>query len=131
DIVVTGLVPDVAPYYRDADVAIVPVRAGGGTRIKVLEAFSYGCPVVATSIGAEGIEVRDRVGLLLADAPGDFAAACAELMREPELRRRLSRRATTFVRARHSPRAILERLRSVGLSSARGSTGVTVEGASP
>jgi glycosyltransferase involved in cell wall biosynthesis len=61
DVTVTGSVPSVAPYYRDADVVVVPVRAGGGTRIKLLEAFSYRRPVVATTVGADGIEARRGV----------------------------------------------------------------------
>ena len=78
DVTVTGSVPSVAPYYRDADVVVVPVRAGGGTRIKLLEAFSYRRPVVATTLGAEGIEVRHGVGCWWR-CPADFAARCAEL----------------------------------------------------
>ena len=111
DVIVTGSVPSVAPYYRDADVVVVPVRAGGGTRIKLLEAFSYRRPVVATTLGAEGIEARHGVELLLADTPADFASRCAELMRSPVLRRRLVDNAAALVAARHSPRTLLERLR--------------------
>jgi glycosyltransferase involved in cell wall biosynthesis len=111
DVTVTGSVPSVAPYYRDADVVVVPVRAGGGTRIKLLEAFSYRRPVVATTLGAEGIEVRHGVELLLADTPADVAARCAELMKRPALRRRLVDNAAAFVAARHSPRTVLARLR--------------------
>ncbi len=97
DVIVTGSAPSVAPYYRDADVVVVPVRAGGGTRIKLLEAFSYRRPVVATTLGAEGIEIRHGVELLLADTPADFAARCTELMERPALRRRLVDNAAALV----------------------------------
>jgi glycosyltransferase involved in cell wall biosynthesis len=69
EVELAGEVPDVAPYYDDADVFIAPIRAGGGTRIKILEAFSYRKPVVATSLAAEGIAVTHGRELLLADTP--------------------------------------------------------------
>jgi glycosyltransferase involved in cell wall biosynthesis len=114
EVTVAGAVRDVADGYRQADAVVVPIRAGGGTRIKLLEAFSYGRPVVSTTIGAEGIEVRHGVELLLGDTPGDFAARCAELMKRPALRRRLTERAFEFVTARHGPPTLLERLRRAG-----------------
>jgi glycosyltransferase involved in cell wall biosynthesis len=69
---------------------IVPVRIGGGTRIKIAEAFSRRCPVVATSLGAFGYEVSDGRELLIADRPRDFANACIRLMSDPALGRRLT-----------------------------------------
>ena len=63
-----GQVPDVAAAYQAADVVVVPIRAGGGSRIKLLEAFSYRRPVVSTSVGAEGIAARDGQHLLQADS---------------------------------------------------------------
>jgi len=101
----------VAPYYHDADVVVVPVRAGGGTRIKLLEAFSHGRPVVSTTIGAEGIDAQPDADLLVADGPDAFAARCAELMRQPALRRRLAARALELVRTRHSPSRLLDAVR--------------------
>ncbi len=80
-----GPVADLAPWYEDCDAVIVPLRAGGGTRVKILEAFSHLRPVVTTTLGLEGIEaVADR-DVLVADAPEDFAAACLRLMLEPAL----------------------------------------------
>src|SRR5262249_56848850 len=98
-------------YEGDAEAVGGPVGAGGGTRIKLLEAFSYARPVVATTVGAEGIEVTHGAELLLADAPDNFAARCAELMNAPALRRRLAERALAFVTAAHSPRVLLDPLR--------------------
>src|SRR5215469_3399332 len=62
---------------------IVPVLAGGGTRIKILDAFSRKCPVVSTSVGCYGYDVQDRRELLVADNPEDFAAACLRILNNP------------------------------------------------
>jgi glycosyltransferase involved in cell wall biosynthesis len=100
DVTVTGPVADVTPWYESASAVIVPVRAGGGTRIKVLEAFAHQRPVVATSAGAEGLEVTAGRHLLIADSPGDFAACCGRLMRDPALGRKLASQGTEFARLR-------------------------------
>jgi polysaccharide biosynthesis protein PslH len=100
DVAVTGPVADVTPWYQSANAVIVPVRAGGGTRIKVLEAFAHQRPVVATSAGAEGLEVTAGRHLLIADSPGDFAACCGRLMRDPALGRKLASHGTEFARQR-------------------------------
>jgi glycosyltransferase involved in cell wall biosynthesis len=75
----------VAPFYADAAVAVVPIRAGGGSRIKILEAFAHGVPVVSTSVGADGLEAVDGRHLLIADSPEDFAAAALRLRRDSAL----------------------------------------------
>lgn len=67
-VTVTGMVPDVRPYYRDAFAAVVPLRTGGGTRLKILEAMAAGVPVVSTPLGAEGLEVIDGENLLLVES---------------------------------------------------------------
>jgi glycosyltransferase involved in cell wall biosynthesis len=118
EVVLTGAVPDVAGYYRDADLVIAPLRAGGGTRIKVLEAFAHQRPVVSTSIGAEGIEACHGTHLLLADTPAEFAAECARLIANPELGVRLAHRAFQLVATRHSPEHIRELLRRDHASAA-------------
>jgi glycosyltransferase involved in cell wall biosynthesis len=92
-----GAVPDVRPLYEAAHAAIVPLRAGGGTRIKILEAFSYGRPVVSTTIGAEGISATSGIDILLGDTAADFAARCADLMKDPDLARRLAGNASRLV----------------------------------
>ena len=76
---------DLAPFYADAAVAVVPIRAGGGSRIKILEAFAHGVPVVSTAAGAAGLEAVDGRHLLIADGPEDFAAAALRLRRDPLL----------------------------------------------
>jgi len=80
---------NVGPLYAQARVAVVPLRAGGGTRIKILEAFAAGVPVVSTSLGAEGLDVRHGQHLLIADTPDDFAAACIRLVRDDALREKI------------------------------------------
>ena len=70
---VTGQVEDVIPYYKQSAVCVVPLRSGGGTRLKILEAMALGRPVVSTTIGCEGLEVVDGQHLLIADKPANFA----------------------------------------------------------
>jgi len=88
-ITVTGTVPSVEDYLRQATVFVAPVRFGGGTRIKILEAMAYGRAVVSTTVGAEGIEVESGKHLLLADRPADFAASCLLLLNDASLRERI------------------------------------------
>ena len=78
-----GYVADIAAEVGRAAIAIAPLRIGGGTRLKIVEAMALARPVVATSIGAEGIEVRHNRDLLLADAPRDFADAVLRLLAQP------------------------------------------------
>lgn len=117
DISVTGAVADVSPYYADAHLAVVPLRAGGGTRIKVLEAFAHGVPVVSTALGAEGLDVEQGSHLLIADTAEGLAAACLRLADNPAVADALARRARALVAARYGLPAvkamILAALRSV------------------
>jgi glycosyltransferase involved in cell wall biosynthesis len=104
---------DLNPHYLWADVALAPLRAGGGTRIKILEAFAAGVPVVATSIGAEGLAVRDGEHLLIADRAAEAVAACGRLVEDPGLAARLAARAFELVQSRYSRRGAVERVRCV------------------
>ncbi|HLL71057.1 MAG TPA: glycosyltransferase [Pyrinomonadaceae bacterium] len=97
-IIVTGRVEDVRPYMERAPVYVVPLRVGGGTRLKIYEAMAMEKAIVSTRVGAEGLPVEDGVELLLADAPEDFAAACVRLMRDGEAARELGARAGRTVR---------------------------------
>jgi glycosyltransferase involved in cell wall biosynthesis len=86
---VTGYVADLAPYLEAADAFVVPLHAGSGMRVKILDAWLWGLPIVSTPIGAEGIEVREEENILLArDAP-DFAEAVVRLLTDAALNRRL------------------------------------------
>ena len=102
-ILVTGRVPSVAPFYRAADVAIAPLWAGGGTRIKLLEAACYGVPMVATTFGASGLEFRPGRDILLADTEGQFANACRILLTEPAHAQHIASNAQLRVRRYHDP----------------------------
>jgi glycosyltransferase involved in cell wall biosynthesis len=95
---VSGTVDDVSRYYAGASVAVVPLLAGGGTSIKVLEAFAHGRPVVSTSVGARGLPVVDGEHLLLADDPSTFAAACRRLLADPALAAELAGAGRELVR---------------------------------
>jgi len=96
-IAVTGGVPDIRPFLERAAAVIVPLRIGGGTRLKIFEAMAMGCAVVSTSVGAEGLPIQDGTHLLIADSPHDFAGACVRLLRDPELARRLGAHAADHV----------------------------------
>ena len=93
---VTGTVPCVADYLREATVVVVPLRIGGGTRLKIFEAMAMGKAVVSTSIGAEGLDVTPGRDLLLADDPAGFTAGILRLFREPALRRQYEQAAASL-----------------------------------
>lgn len=90
DIEIFANVESIAPFYRDAHVVIVPIRYGGGTRTKILEAQSYQRAVVATTIGAEGLDLSAGRDVMIADSASEFADACSRLIEEPEYRRQLA-----------------------------------------
>ena len=85
-----GFVRDLQPYLSETAVFIVPLHAGGGMRVKILDAWAWGLPVVSTTIGAEGLAGRDGENLLLADTEAEFAAATVRLLRDADLRQRLA-----------------------------------------
>jgi glycosyltransferase involved in cell wall biosynthesis len=96
---VAGYISDPTPYLAETAVFVVPLRAGGGMRVKILDAWCWGLPVVTTHIGAEGISVHDGDDALVADTPGAFAEAVVRVFQEPDLAARLS------VAGRHSVEA--------------------------
>ena len=93
-----GRVPDVRPYIRKHGVYIVPLRIGGGTRIKIYEALAMGKAVVSTTIGAEGLPLKNGKHLILADSPEHFAQAVVELLKKPTYREQLGQAGMKFVR---------------------------------
>jgi glycosyltransferase involved in cell wall biosynthesis len=107
---VAGLVEDVRRHLAQAAVAIVPLRLGGGTRLKVVEAMAMARPVVSTSIGAEGIDITPERNILLADDPASFAAAVGRILDEPEVAARMGREGRALVEARYSWDAAAQRL---------------------
>jgi glycosyltransferase involved in cell wall biosynthesis len=94
---ITGTVDDVRHFYASAVAAIVPLRSGSGTRLKILEAMAAGVPVVSTRLGAEGIEAEDDVHMLLADSGQEIAAAVRRVASSAETRFRLSLAARSFI----------------------------------
>lgn len=92
-ITMRGFVDDTRPYIEKAAVAIVPIRIGGGTRLKVLEALSMGKAIVSTAVGVEGIKVTHRKNVLIADTPAEFVSAIVELQHNAELRAQLGNAA--------------------------------------
>jgi polysaccharide biosynthesis protein PslH len=96
---VTGYVHDIRPWLQRAAVAVVPLRVGGGTRLKIYEALAMETPVVSTTVGAEGLPLQDGEELLLADEPALFADAVARILEDPDRRRELGCRAAARVRS--------------------------------
>jgi glycosyltransferase involved in cell wall biosynthesis len=99
---VTGTVPDVRPYMWGSAVSVVPLRIGGGTRLKIYESMAARVPVVSTAIGAEGLDVHPGEDILLADRPEDFAARCLAAIEDRDAARRLAARARDMVAANFS-----------------------------
>jgi glycosyltransferase involved in cell wall biosynthesis len=108
-----GHVEDLTSHYHNADVVIVPIRAGSGTRIKLLEAFSFKKPTVSTSIGAEGIKVLSETHLLIADSPQDFAHACLRLMNDKELGRFLGENAYSLAKEKYNKNILENRIKQL------------------
>ncbi|WP_437570982.1 glycosyltransferase family 4 protein [Sorangium sp. So ce542] len=98
---VTGTVPDVRPYYADALASVVPLRIGGGSRLKILEALAAGVPVVSTELGAEGLALRDREHALITRSPEAIGGALLELEADPALRARLCAAGRALVQSRY------------------------------
>lgn len=109
-ITITGRVPETWPYIAGADVYVVPLLVGGGTRLKVLEAMAMGRALVSTRLGVEGLGVTDGQELLLADTPDSFAQQVLALLGDQERQRRLGRGARTFVERSYGWRSIGPRL---------------------
>ncbi len=107
---VTGWVADTRPYIGDAAVYIVPLRMGGGTRLKVLEAMAMGKAIVSTSLGADGIECVPGRDLVIADRAEEFAQAIAALMRNPERRQELGAHARKLAEDKYNWAKIVPRV---------------------
>ncbi|MGC9025004.1 MAG: glycosyltransferase family 4 protein, partial [Chloroflexia bacterium] len=115
----TGWVEDVRPWIASSQATVVPLRQGGGTRLKILESLALGTPVVSTSKGAEGLEVEDGRHLLLADTPESFAEAVLALLRDRALWARLSAQGRALVAERYDWPQTLARFRALVEECAR------------
>ncbi len=109
---VTGFVDDPLPYLERATVVVVPLRIGGGTRFKVVEAMAMGKAIVSTRLGAEGIEVTPETHALLSDDSASFAAAVLRVLGDPELNDRLGLAARQLAEERYGWRAAVAKLES-------------------
>jgi glycosyltransferase involved in cell wall biosynthesis len=112
-VAIAGAVADTRPHIAGAAVYVAPLRMGGGTRFKVLEAFALARPVVSTPLGAEGFAVASERELLLAGDAGTFAGAVVRLLSEPRLATRLGLAGQRFAREQHDWSVILPRLLDV------------------
>ena len=101
-ITITGEVDNLEPYYRHCALCIVPLRSGGGTRLKVIEAMAYGRPVVSTSIGCEGIDVQHEKNILIADGPVEIFHAISRVLYQPNLVDFLVTNARSLVEEKYS-----------------------------
>ncbi|MEA5510425.1 glycosyltransferase [Crocosphaera sp. UHCC 0190] len=102
DIIVTGTVPDVQPYLSLASVMVVPLLHGSGTRLKIIEAFAAGCPVISTAKGSEGIKAKDGQELLIRNTIGEIVEAIEKIWSQPSLRTKLTDNAYKLVQKEYS-----------------------------
>jgi glycosyltransferase involved in cell wall biosynthesis len=112
-VLVTGRVADTRPYLRGAGVVVAPLRAGGGTRLKILEALAAGCAVVTTSVGCEGLATIDGQHLLVADEPLAFAERVVRVLRNPAERLRLGRAGRRLVEERYGWPSVVKTIEGV------------------
>jgi glycosyltransferase involved in cell wall biosynthesis len=107
---VLGFVPDLMSVYQEASICVAPLRAGSGSRLKILEAMAYGRPVVTTRLGCEGLLVESGKHLLIADQPEAFANAIGEILDDPKLGLTLVENARRFVELAHGWKSIVEKV---------------------
>jgi glycosyltransferase involved in cell wall biosynthesis len=117
---VIGMVDEVGPYIDRAAAVVVPLRIGGGTRLKIVEALAKGKPVISTRLGAEGLDVAHDQHLLLADEPEEFARQVGRVLTDPELAKRLGKEGRALMENKYSWTSIvggLERFYEARLSA--------------
>lgn len=107
---VTGYVNDLTPFIQQSCVMVVPLRAGGGMRVKILNTLAQAVPVVTTSLGCEGIAVENEKHLLIADSPKDFAQAVIAIMRSPEKGQQLGQNGRNLILEKYDYREVLPNL---------------------
>jgi glycosyltransferase involved in cell wall biosynthesis len=112
-ILVTGFVPELDPYFAESAVTVIPVRAGGGMRVRILEAFARATPVVTTTVGLEGIQAEPGRDVLVADSPQDFANAVCRVLDDEALRTQLSANGRLLVESMYDWQVTLKALENV------------------
>jgi glycosyltransferase involved in cell wall biosynthesis len=116
---ITGWVEHVRPYIAKAALYVVPLRIGGGTRLKILQAMAMGKAIVSTGLGCEGFDVVPGQQLVIADTPDQFASAVLQLLREPDQAKRLGQAARGFAGSKYDWQIIVPRLEKVYEGQAR------------
>jgi sugar transferase (PEP-CTERM/EpsH1 system associated) len=112
-VTITGFVDDVRPYLAGAGVYVAPLRVGGGTRLKLLEAMAMGKAIISTTVGAEGFPVVNGKELILVDGPKAFAAETLALLNNPAQRRQLGQTGQNFARANYGWDALVPHLEKI------------------
>jgi len=110
---VTGYVPELAPYFEKSAVMVVPVRAGGGMRVRILEAFAYAMPVVTTTIGLEGINAEPGKDVLVADTETDFANHVSDLLENKSFQEKLSVNGRSLATTTYDWQVVLSAMRPI------------------
>lgn len=109
-VIVTGFIEDLDPYFAKSALMVIPVRAGGGMRVRILEAFARAMPVVTTTIGLEGIQAQPGKDVLVADSPSDFAEAVLRLMHDKALQASLASNSRQLVESKYDWQVVLREL---------------------
>lgn len=112
---VPGFVEDLTPYLAETAVFVVPLLAGGGMRVKIIDAWKWGLPIVSTTIGAEGIQTQPGENILIADTPSAFAAATLSLLREPARAQQLAQRGRSWLERHYDWRHVYRQWDSIYL----------------
>jgi len=110
---VTGYVPDLEPILKDAAVLVIPVRAGGGMRVRILEGLAYGEAIVTTTIGLEGIDAESGKEVIVADTPQEFAEAVLELLGNYELRNEIAKNGRDLVERLYDWQVVLQKIKEI------------------
>lgn len=110
---ITGYVPELAPYLEQSAVMVVPVRAGGGMRVRILEAFAYAMPVVTTTVGLEGINAEREKDVLVADTAPNFADCVCDLLENIPLQEKLSMNGRKLAQTKYDWQVVLSAMMAV------------------
>ena len=109
NIIITDYVDDVQPFYEQCAISVVPLRAGSGTRLKILESMAFGRPVISTSIGCEGLHVCNNENIIISDKPEKFAMKTIELLQNVNFREKISKNGRNLVEHNYSWESIAKK----------------------
>jgi glycosyltransferase involved in cell wall biosynthesis len=112
-IAITGYVPELDPYFAASTIMVIPVRAGGGMRVRILEAFARAMPVVTTTVGLEGIEAEPGLDVLVADTPDEFSRSVIDLLGNKDLQTRLAMNGRRLAEGKYDWQVVLSHLENV------------------